>query len=269
MPGTELRVVLVGWGAIGPRVAALLEQGPGKVRICAVGVSDARRPRGGLPHGAFLIADPADLASIDADLLVEVASRRAVAPWAEAALRLGWDVAISSTSALTDTALLEDLTRTARQHSAQILVPPGALGGIDALSAAARLSLSEVRHDIVKPVAAWAGTRAEEMCDLGALTEPLTFYEGTARDAADAFPQNANVAVITALAGIGLDRTTVSMTADPAATRNTHTVRATGDFGTLTCTLENRALAANPQSSDLSALSIVRLIENRASTLVI
>ena len=269
MPGTELRIVLVGWGAIGPRVAELLEKGPGKVRIVAVGVSDARRPRGGLPHGAFLIADPAELAGIDADLLVEVAGRAAVAPWADGALALGWDVAISSTSALTDADVMERLTRRARAHSAQILLPSGAIGGIDALSAASRMALTEVRHEIVKPVIAWSGSRAEGMCDLAALTAAHTFFEGTAREAADAFPRNANVAVITALAGLGLDRTTVALTADPAAARIIHRITARGDFGCLSVSFENRPFATNPQSSELSALSIVRLIENRVATLVL
>lgn len=269
MSGYDLRIVLVGWGAIATRVAQLLAARGAPVRIVAVAVRDTQTPRDGLPKAARLIHNPAELDAIDADLLVEAAGCAAVAPWARAGLAQGWDVAISSTSALTDATLLADLTERARQNRRQILIPPGALGGIDALSAAARLGLHSVRHEVVKPARAWAGTQAETHCGLGALTAPFTFFEGSARAAADAYPQNANVAVISALAGIGLDRTTLALTADPTATLNSHRITAIGDFGTLTLTLENRPLATNPKSSEMTALSLVRMIENRAGTLVI
>jgi aspartate dehydrogenase len=269
MLGSDLRVILVGWGAIGRRVAALLAQRAAPVTIVAVAVRDVTAPRDGLPKGAALIDTPADLAGLNADLMIEAAGRASVAPWARAGLSRGWDVAISSTSALTDTGLLAELTATALAHNAQILIPPGALGGIDALSAASRLGLASVRHEVVKPPRAWAGTRAETLCDLAGLAQAHTFFEGTARQAADSYPQNANVAVISAMAGLGLDRTTVALIADPAATLNTHRILATGGFGTLTLSLENRPLATNPKSSEMTALSLTRMIENRINPLVI
>ncbi len=269
MSGFDLRIVLVGWGAIATRVSQLLADRGAPVRIVAVAVRDTSTPRGGLPKGAQLISDPAELARIEADLLIEAAGRASVGPWAQGGLARGWDVAISSTSALTDAGLLASLTETARQNRVQILIPPGALGGIDALSAASRLDLKSVRHEVVKPARAWAGTKAEDLCDLTTLTAPFTFFEGSARAAADAYPQNANVAVISALAGLGLDRTTVALTADPMAQLNSHCITAVGDFGTLTLTLENRPLATNPKSSEMTALSLVRMIENRAGQVVI
>lgn len=129
--------------------------------------------------------------------------------------------------------------------------------------------MAEVRHEVVKPARAWAGTKAETLCDLAGLTAPFTFFEGNARAAADAYPQNANVAVISAMAGIGLDRTTIALVADPDAHLNSHRIHATGDFGTLNLSLENRPLATNPKSSEMTALSLLRLIENRTSPLVI
>jgi len=269
MSGSETRLVFVGWGAIATRVAALLAQRHSPVRIVGVAVRDLAVKREGLPEGAQLISAPADLEGLNADLVVEAAGRASVQPWAEAALQLGLDVAISSTSALTDAGLLTRLTGLAAQHKAQILIPPGALGGIVALSAASVMSLENVRHEIVKPARAWRGTAAETLCDLAGLTAPLTFFEGSARDAADTFPQNANVAVISAMAGIGLDRTLVALTADPAARLNSHRIHATGDFGTLTLSLENRPLTTNPKSSEMTALSLLRLIENRSKPLVI
>ena len=269
MSGSDLRVVLVGWGAIGRRVAALLAERSAPVSLVAVAVRDLKTAREGLPDQVKLISDPSELADVQADLLIEAAGRGSVAPWSKAGLARGWDVAISSTSALTDAALLTDLTAQAQANGAQILIPPGALGGIDALAAGARLGMHSVRHEVVKPAQAWAGTAAETLCDLAALTEPFTFFEGSARAAADAYPQNANVAVISAMAGIGLDRTRVALTADPSAALNSHKITAEGDFGKLTLTLENRPLATNPKSSEMTALSLLRMIENRAGVVVI
>jgi aspartate dehydrogenase len=269
MAQQELRVALVGWGAIARRVAALLAERAAPVRIVAVGVHRPEITRFSLPSSARLILAPKDLAAIPVDLVVEAAGRAAVGPWGVAVLERGVDFAVASTSALTNPLLLERLVGLARSNRAQVLIPPGALGGIDALAAAARLGLREVRHEIIKPAHAWAGTAAADLCDLDALTGPVTFFEGTARAAADAYPQNANATVITALAGIGLDQTTVALTADPAATLNSHVLRVRGDFGAFEMRLENQPLATNPKSSEMTALSLVRLIENRAAPLVI
>jgi aspartate dehydrogenase len=124
-----------------------------------------------------------------------------------------------------------------------------------------------VTHRIIKPPAAWRGTAAEELVDLGALTTPNVFFSGTAREVAARFPANANVAVISALAGLGLDRTEVALVADPTVSRNCHQLTVRGDFGALNVLVENRPLAANPKSSELTALSVVRLIEGRTRTL--
>lgn len=259
-----MRLVLVGWGAIGAEVACLLADRRAPVDLVGVGLRDANRS---LP--CPILTDPDDLAALRPDLVVEAAGRAAVRPWGEAALMAGADFAPASTSAFAEEGTLEALLALARAQGRQVLVPPGALGGIDALSAAARLPLTSVTHEITKPALAWRGTEAEHLCDLPALTGPHCFFEGPAREAARRFPQNANVALITALAGLGPDATLLRLIADPAAILNRHRLVATGEFGRMEITLDNRALAYNPKSSALTALSLVRLIENRANPLVI
>lgn len=261
-------IALIGWGAISGQVARMLDDRVAPVRIVAVGVRDASHARD-VPDGAAVIDDPDALAGTGATLVVEAAGRASVDPWGSAALATGADFAVSSTSAFVDDAVLARLRGLAQAHGARILIPPGALGGVDALSAAARMGLDSVTHIVTKPAAAWAGTAAEGLCDLHVLTTPCTFFEGTARAAADAFPQNANVAVISSLAGVGLDRTRVALVADPGAAHNTHRIEAAGTFGRMLVELENHPLPGNPKSSAMTALNLVRLIENRVSGLVI
>ncbi len=264
----DLSLVLVGWGAIGARVADLLAQRRAPVRLAGVGLRDAT-PRAGLPGHIPIITDPAALADLRADLVVEAAGRGAVVPWGRAALAAGADYCPASTSAFAQDGVLDDLLALARASGRQVLIPPGALGGIDALAAAARLPLDAVMHEISKPPRAWQGTPAETLCDLPGLTDAHCFFQGSARQAASDFPQNANVAAITALAGVGLDATQIRLVADPGLTLNRHRVVAQGQFGRMEIALDNSALATNPKSSELTALSLVRLIENRAGALVI
>ncbi|GGF03867.1 aspartate dehydrogenase [Stappia taiwanensis] len=269
LPVRRLRLGFIGWGAIAARVGELLAARdlPG-VEIVAVAVRDPDAARAGLPAGARLLHGPEDLAGLDLDLVIEAAGRPAVAIWGEAALWHAGAFAVSSTSAFCDDALFSRLLATARETGGQLIVPPGALGGMDALAAASALELEAVTHTITKPPRAWAGTPAEACFDPHTLAERLVFFSGTAREAADRFPQNANVAVISALAGLGLERTRIELVADPAATLNSHAVAAHGAFGRLDVRLENEPLPDNPKSSQMTALSLLRLIENRTVPLV-
>lgn len=264
-----LRLALIGWGAINHRVAELLSRRNDASAIAIVAIA-VRNPATAfdIPTGARTIAAPEEINGLDLDLVVEAAGREAVGMWGEAALRAAPAFAVSSTSAFCDPALFNTLVATAATHDSQILVPPGALAGVDGIAAAATLPLDEVVHRIVKPPAAWRGTAAEGLVALDLLTTATTFFAGTAREAASRFPQNANVAVISALAGIGLDRTRVELVADPGATGNGHQLYARGAFGKLDIAIENRPLATNPKSSEMTALGIVRLIENRIASLV-
>lgn len=262
-----LRIALIGWGAINRRVAELLSERQGDITVVAVAVRTLAAPHDG-PVGARWITAPDDLGGFELDLVVEAAGRDAVGIWGPSALEHAKAFAVASTSAFCDDAMLNRLVAVADDHGSQILIPPGALAGIDGIAAASLLPLEEVVHRIVKPPAAWRGTPAEALVDLDGLGEATAFFRGTAREAAARFPQNANVAVISALAGIGLDRTRVELVADPAATGNGHQLSARGAFGKLEIAIENRPLAANPKSSEMTALGLVRLIENRARTLV-
>jgi aspartate dehydrogenase len=165
--------------------------------------------------------------------------------------------------------LLARLVDVADLHGSRIFIPSGAIGAVDALASAAVLDLNEVTHQIVKPPIAWRGTPAEALLDLENLHERAVFFSGSAREAASRYPQNANATVVTALAGVGLDKTRVEMVADPGVRINGHRITASGAFGRLEILLENNPLATNPKSSELTALSLVRLIEHQSNAIVV
>jgi aspartate dehydrogenase len=264
-----VRAVFIGWGAINSRVGSLLTDRNAPVDIVGIATLDTPESRAGIPTGIPFLSSPRELAALRPDIVIEAAGRAAIDMWAEAALAAAPALIVASTSAFCDEALLARLMDVAAQHGSRILIPSGAIGAVDALASAAVLGLDEVTHQIVKPPAAWRGTPAEALLDLESLRERAVFFSGSAREAASRYPQNANATVVTALAGVGLDKTRVEMVADPAARINGHRIGARGAFGRLEILLENNPLATNPKSSELTALSLVRLIEHQSHAIVI
>lgn len=241
---------------------------------------------GGFAVGAVLVR-PERLAAARADLApipvigaldqlafrpaiaVECASHGAVAAYGPAVLRQGIDMIVASVGALADDGLFADLMAAAAAGNARLILPAGAVPGIDALSAARLGGLDEVAYTSRKPPAAWRGSPAEPAVDLDRLTNPATHFAGNARDAAQAYPKNANVAAIVALAGLGFDRTDVRLVADPEISENIHEIAARGAFGSMQLTIAGRPLPGNPRTSSLAAYSVVRAIIARIGPVVL
>jgi aspartate dehydrogenase len=228
-----MKIALIGLGAIGSWVAERLDEEPVIVRR-----GDA------LPK---------------ADMVVEVAGHGALAQYGVAALRQGSDLVIASIGALADEALWLSLQRAATH--ARILLPAGAVAGIDALAAARLGGLDSVRYSSRKPPAS--------LSDALPTDRESVVFEGNARDAALQFPQNANVAATIALAGIGFENTEVRIIADPTLTQNVHVLEARGAFGSFAMTIAGRPLPGNPKSSSLTAMSVLRCIRNRQSSIAL
>ena len=143
-------------------------------------------------------------------------------------------------------------------------IPSGAVGGLDALASARLSGLASVRYSGRKPVAAWRGSRAEDAVDLDRIETATPFFHGSAREAALAYPQNANVAAAVALSGLGFDATRVTLIADPAAQGNQHLLEAEGAFGRFTFSVVGTALPDNPRTSSLAAYSLLHCLVSPA-----
>lgn len=264
-----LRLAFIGWGAINSRVGELLRERASPVDIVAVAAGKSSGARTAWPDSAALLSAPDDLIALKPDLVIEAAGRAAISQWGPAALVAAPAVIFASTSAFSDDGILSSLFDLAERHGSKIELPSGAIGGMDALTSAAILGLDDVLHQIAKPPDAWRGTAAEQLINLDRLMERTVFFSGSARQASATYSQNANATVVTSLAGIGLDRTRVEMIADPSISTNRHRIVARGAFGQMEITLENKPLATNPKSSELTALSLVRLIEHRVRNFII
>jgi aspartate dehydrogenase len=203
------------------------------------------------------------------ELVAECAGHEAVVEYGQTILQMGVDLIIIATGALADDNFRATLTSTALRAGSRILVPAGAIAGIDGLNALRIGGLLQVRYTSAKPPKAWLGTLAEQSFDLNGLTEPTVIFEGTARDAAHLYPKNANLAATVALAGCGLDETQIVLVADPALQENVGRIEAEGKVGRIVVECRGPQASDNPKTSAVTAFSIVHAIQNQAQTLVI
>lgn len=194
------------------------------------------------------------------DLVVECAGQTAVAEFGAAVLSADLDMVIVSTGALADEALFDTLERATQSGRSRVILPPGAIGGIDLLSALTLAGEVTVTYRGTKPPDAWRGTPAEDCCNLAALTEPCVFFSGSAREAAQTYPKNANVAATLALAGAGFEATKVELIADPDAPGNAHAYEVDSPVGRFAMQIDNAASSGNAKTSMATAFSVIREI---------
>ncbi len=269
MSNTPLRLAVAGLGAIGMRAAQAIDAGevPG-IQLVAVSANDLERAN---ERVAGFAAPPevlplAELAA-RADIVVECAPAAVFAALAEAVIeRGGCLVPLSVGALLNHPALIERATET----GARIVVPTGALIGLDTVRAMAEGEIHEVTLTTRKPPGGLAGAPhlIENGIDIANLTEPLCVLRGSAREAAAGFPANVNVAAALALAGIGPERTRVEVWADPTIDRNIQSVRIISDSGEATMTMNNVPSPGNPRTGRIVANSVIATLRRMTATLV-
>jgi aspartate dehydrogenase len=252
-------VAIVGLGAIGRAVARKLDEGIPGVRLTAVAARDEAKARTfltSLTHPVPVV--PLEQLAGHADIVIECAPAALLVQIATPVLSAGKKLVVLSVGALLAAPELEAI---ARRHGGQILVPTGALIGLDAVSAAAEGIIHSVRMVTRKPVAGLVGAPflRENNIDIAGIEAPLKLFSGTAREAAKGFPANLNVAVALSLAGIGPDRTRLEIWADPTVTRNTHHIEVDADSARFSMTIEN-VPSENPRTGRITALSVIALL---------
>jgi aspartate dehydrogenase len=198
---------------------------------------------------------------------VECAGHQALKETGEIVIHAGVGLLVASVGALADS-VLEASLRRAAATGGRLMIPGGALGGIDALSAAREAGLESVEYSGRKAPAGWKGTAADDLIDLANVTSASTFLKCDARTAALRFPQNANVVAAIALAGIGFEKTKVQLIVDPAASGNHHTFTARGAFGEISTSIRSITLPSNPKTSVLAPFSLLQTIKKRAGLIL-
>jgi aspartate dehydrogenase len=262
-----MKVGIAGFGTIGGKVARALDAGVDGLTLCAVSTrsqDNARQVLAGFRHPVPVVS-VAELAAM-ADIVVECVPAAAFMSVAPVVVANGKVLVTVSAAALLDH---PELVEDARQHGARIVLATGALLGLDAVRAAAEGVVHSVRMVTRKPPRSLADAAVvrESGIDLATLREPLRLFAGTARQGARLFPANVNVAAALGLAGIGPDRTELEIWADPACTRNTHTIVVEADSARFEMKIENVPSEENPGTGKITALSVVACLRSLVATL--
>ncbi len=256
-----MRIAVIGYGAIGTFLIDQLRAEPA-IEITAVFAVPAAS--GDVP----VVSSVEELLSTRPDMVVECAGHEALKNAGERIIGAGRDLLVASVGALADSELEEGLRRAAASGGGRLIIPGGALGGLDMLSTAREGGLDSVDYVGRKAPNAWKGTYAEDLIDLKSVATITTFLECDARTAALRFPQNANVVAALALAGLGFERTTVRLVVDPTATGNHHAYVARGAFGEISASIKSVTLPSNPKTSVLAPFSLLQTIKKRAGLIL-
>ena len=270
MKTPSLKIAVGGFGAIGKAVAAALDAGIPGLELVAVSARDTAAARDYMARSFSRAYDvlPLEALADSADVVVECCPAHLLDTVARPTLEAGKVMIVISVGALLTNTHLQDI---AARTGGRLLVPSGALLGLDAVQAAAQGKIESVRMVTRKPPKGLKGAPAIEKMglDLDTVTEPVKCYAGSAADAIEGFPANLNVAVALGLAGIGTKHTQLEVWADPTVQRNTHVIEVVSDSANLTLKIENIPSEDNPKTGKITPLSVISTRKRLTAPLVI
>jgi aspartate dehydrogenase len=198
-------------------------------------------------------------------VVVECASQAAVRAVAAPAAGKGLDLLTISSGALLSPEVHDALVSAAARTGARVIVPSGAIGGMDAIRAV-RDRLDEVTLVSTKRPEAYAGAPGFAPFAGTRIQKPTVIFEGSAGEAVPLFPANVNVAATLSLAGLGPRRTKVKVVADPTSPGNVHEVIARGPFVEMRLRFENQPHPDNPKTSALAVYSAIEALRGYCTT---
>lgn len=261
-------VAIAGLGAIGLPVVQALDNGIEGLTLGAVSARDHDKAADKLAA----LSVPPQLVSLDqlaqhADIVIEAIPAGNFAQVAEPTIEAGRILMPLSVGALLSRM---DLIERARETGARIVVPTGALVGLDAVRAASEGHITAVRLVTRKPPGGLKGAPyiVAHGIDVDAITTlPALVFKGNAIDAAKGFPANINVGAALSLAGIGPERTEIEIWADPTVTRNTHRIYVEGESARFQMLMEGVPSESNPATGKLTPLSVIATLRGLVSPL--
>jgi aspartate dehydrogenase len=254
IPGAQIGII--GYGAIGRDLCGRLWREGHKVVLLVR--AESRLPESTAPD--LPVVDTVEaLIGLRPRLVVEAAGPAVLNGMAESILRAGVSLIAASTGALSDPQLFSRLEAAARKGGTQLIIPAGALGGLDYLAALRGASDATVRYTSRKPPAAWRAELAVAGHDPARLTGEIVLFEGAPAEAARLYPRNLNAGLTVALA-VAPASVTVRVIADPAIRLNTHEIEAESALGTAFMRFANQPSPDNPKTSSLTAASLAAAV---------
>jgi aspartate dehydrogenase len=254
-----IAVGLAGFGTVGQELARRLTAGliP-EVRLAAVAARDLDKARSNAKAltAAPMVVPLAELPK-HAEIIVECATAMAFPEIARTVLTAGRTLIAVSAGGVPQ---CPEMVELARKHGGRVKIASGALPGLDAIRGAKEGTIHSVKlTSQLKPesLAHEDYIRAKGFDFTTPPREPVKVFEGSAGEAAAAFPRHFNVAITLSLGGIGFDKTQVEVWCNPTVAGAVHHVEVEADDIGLTMTSRNRPSPTNPRTSRMVAPSIM------------
>lgn len=260
----NLTLGLIGGGAIAKGLLELIARDGGIARLVILlrdGELSARAadltPLFDMAAQEWTITDDIRKLVDACPIVIEAAGHEALQDYGPAVVGGGKKLIAVSSGAFADRSFQSTMSTLAAKHGGQVIVPSGAIGAIDIISAMAVGDPEiEIFYTGVKPPSAWLSAPQVDPVRLAALDHAEVIFEGTARAAASAFPQNANVAATVALAASSFSRVKVKLVADPSAEGNSHRLEISTRGGRMAFSVDARPAKGKPGTSETTALSV-------------
>jgi aspartate dehydrogenase len=259
----KMRIGVVGCGAIGSRIARSVEKELKK--YCQLtGIYDIdgtkmkfleeslRKPRLAKASLENLIEN--------CDCLVEAVNAPSTREIVKQALQSNKHVLAMSVGKLLNA---QDLFQLAKRHGCNILLPSGAIAGIDAIKAASLAGITKIILTTRKPPSGFGNNPyfVKKGIHLNKIKKETVLFKGPVDSAVKFFPQNINVAATIALASNAKNKITIQIMTSPDYKRNSHEIEMEGAFGRMVTRTDNEVCPDNPKTSYLAVLSGIQTLK--------
>jgi aspartate dehydrogenase len=258
----KLKIGIVGCGAIGTSLA-MIAQKRFKARVDVAAICDRDQARALRLHKRLPSARVLSLGRLIAscDLVIEAASAASSFDIAKKALQKKRDVLLMSVGGVLGKE--KKLFRIARENKKNIYFPSGAICGLDGVKALALAGIDEIILRTYKPPEALKGADyiVKKGIDVDDIRTEKLVFQGDARAATKAFPQNINVVALLSLAARGQVVPFVQIFVSPRLKRNVHVIEVKSRAARVEIRCENVPSEDNPKTSKLAILSALTTLD--------
>jgi aspartate dehydrogenase len=261
----KINIGIVGCGTIGKRIIRELNKKySSKIKTIYINDINPKKIKGikkyNLPIPIIEIPLFSDLIK-KSDFIIESASIKAAAKLLKPVLEKGKDVLIMSIGALVYE--FKFYFELAKKNNAKLIIPSGAIGGIDAIKAITKAGIKEITLSTYKPILSLANLPffRENNIEVNKIKEEKMVFEGSVEQAIEDFPQNINVAACLKIASL-FDNLKVRIFVSPKLKVNRHEIKIKSKIGNYKFILENFPIKENPKTSALAIHSALVCIES-------
>jgi len=260
---TKIRVGILGCGAIGSRIAKSIKTQCNDHAVVAalfdINPAKAQNLQKYIPQKNVVKKSYSELLA-SSDLVVEAVNAPDTHQLVLCALLAKKDVLVMSVGKFIEG---ESILKLAQKQGVRVIIPSGAIAGIDAIKAASLQRIDRITLTTRKPIYGFADNAyvQQRRVNLSQIKKETVLFNGNVREAVKCFPQNINVAATIALASNAKDKMRIRITTSPEFKVNSHEIEVVGEFGRLTTKTENVVCPDNPKTSYLAVLSAVRTLK--------